>query len=116
MRHKVTKEQWLAYAFLLLLVLACVAGALAPNRDIYHGASQVVGTVESAEAIQGSGLSGGTYARLHVRLRDGMEVMACTSWGGPLGEGAKVVLRPGPCAMDPAGNLATPVATKPVRQ
>jgi hypothetical protein len=116
MHRKVSKEQWLAYAFLLLLALACIAGVFAPDRDIYHGATQIAGTVESSEVIQGSGLSGGTYARLHVRLDGGVEAMACTSWSGPLNKGVKVILRRGACAMDPAGNLATPVATKPVRE
>lgn len=116
MRHQISKEQWLAYAFFLLLALACIAGALAPDHDIYRGASQIAGTVERSEAIQGSGLSGGTYARLHVRLDDGAEVLACTAWSGPLDKGTRVILRRGACAMEPAGNLATPVATRPVRK
>ncbi|GGY22128.1 hypothetical protein GCM10008098_13960 [Rhodanobacter panaciterrae] len=106
MHRRISKEQWLAYGFLLLLVLAALAGVLAPDRDIYHGARQLSGTVESSEAIQASGLSGGTYARLHVRLDDGSETIACTPWGGPLEKGVKVALRKGACAMDPDGNLA----------
>ena len=105
MRRRISKEQWLAYAFLLLLVLTVVAGVLAPDRDIYHGARQLAGTVESSEAIQASGL-GGTFARLHVRLDDGSETIACTAWGVPLEKGVKVVLRKGMCVMDPDGNLA----------
>ncbi|HEX7731728.1 MAG TPA: hypothetical protein VF415_03705 [Rhodanobacter sp.] len=109
MHRKISKEQWLAYAFLLSLVLAAVAGALAPEHDVYHGAKRLSGVVESSEVIQGARMSGGTYANLHVRLDDGGEVMACTPWGGPLDGGVKVVLVRGMCGMDPDGNLASPL-------
>jgi hypothetical protein len=99
-----------------LLVLAGIAGALAPDRDIYHGAARLAATVESSEAIQGSRVSGGTNARLHVRLDNGAEVIACTPWGGPLDKGAKVVLAKGMCGMNPGGNLAYPVAAGPGRK
>lgn len=100
-----SKQQWLASIMLLLLVLAGIAGVMAPGHDVYHGAAEVSGTVENSEVVHDSGAFGGTSARLHVRLDDGSATIACTSWGGPLDKGVRVVLSKGPCATNPAGNL-----------
>ena len=67
MRRKISKQQWLAYAFLLLLVLAAVAGVLEPEHDVYHGARRLSGVVESSGMIQGACLSIGLRDR---RLAD----------------------------------------------
>ena len=89
----------------MLLALAVLAGLLAPDRDFYHGAKQIEGVVLNCEAVPGSRLAGGTYAQVHVRLADGIVVLACTPWGGPLEHGLRVHLTRGPCELNPDGNL-----------